>query len=309
MAWRLTDSLDEFLVAAGEHVRAQPVHNNLLLTVLDTLRQNGLSAYGHAPPVFGWHESAGRSVDGAVLQTPPYAVLAAALPPEPLEAAIGLLGALAARGLQPDAVNVLGSDETSLAAAWAAAAGGSTVVRLRSRLYGLAGLVPPDPYPPGGARVASADDADLLVSWHVAFAGEAAESVINPERTVGDRLSYQGLQLWELGGRPVSMAALSRPVAGVVRVVSVYTPPEHRRQGYAGAVTSAVSQAALDAGASAVVLFANLANPTSNALYQRLGYRSLTDRMLLRLEPGTPGPARAGQADVTERDAVSSWRA
>jgi predicted GNAT family acetyltransferase len=42
-----------------------------------------------------------------------------------------------------------------------------------------------------------------------------------------------------------------------------------------------VSQAALDAGAKHVVLFTDLANPTSNALYPRLGYRPVEDRIVL----------------------------
>jgi predicted GNAT family acetyltransferase len=61
----------------------------------------------------------------------------------------------------------------------------------------------------------------------------------------------------------------------------VYTPPDLRRRGYAGALTAAVSRAALDAGADEVVLFTDLANPTSNALYRRLGYHPLEDRIIL----------------------------
>jgi predicted GNAT family acetyltransferase len=70
-------------------------------------------------------------------------------------------------------------------------------------------------------------------------------------------------------------------VAGVVRVAPVYTPAELRRHGYAGAVTAAVTRAALDAGATDVVLFTDVANPTSNALYRRLGYRPVEDRVVL----------------------------
>jgi predicted GNAT family acetyltransferase len=81
------------------------------------------------------------------------------------------------------------------------------------------------------------------------------------------------------------MAGAHQPTAGVVRVAPVYTPSEHRRRGYGGAATVAVSQAALDASAADVVLFTDLANPTSNALYQRLGYRPLEERVVLRFEP------------------------
>ena len=97
---------------------------------------------------------------------------------------------------------------------------------------------------------------------------------------VDDRLSYRGLTLWEAGGQPVSLAGLTRPAAGQVRVGPVYTPPGQRGQGYGGAVTWAVTRAALDAGVTGVLLFTDLANPTSNALYQRLGYRAVSDRTM-----------------------------
>ena len=73
-------------------------------------------------------------------------------------------------------------------------------------------------------------------------------------------------------------------VTGMVRVGSVYTPPAVRGRGYAGAVTAAVSRAARDAGVREVVLFTDLANPTSNALYQRLGYRPVEDRVTFSFE-------------------------
>ncbi|NDZ98825.1 GNAT family N-acetyltransferase, partial [Streptomyces sp. SID10116] len=66
-------------------------------------------------------------------------------------------------------------------------------------------------------------------------------------------------------------------IAGQVRVAPVYTPADLRGRGYGGAATAAVTRAALDAGAAQVLLFTDLANPTSNRLYQRLGYRPVAD--------------------------------
>jgi predicted GNAT family acetyltransferase len=98
-------------------------------------------------------------------------------------------------------------------------------------------------------------------------------------------LAYGGFLLWEAAGGPVSLAGMTRAVAGVVRVGPVYTPPERRGAGYAGAVTAAISRAALDAGAEEVVLFTDLANPTSNALYQKIGYRPVSDRLVVSCSP------------------------
>jgi predicted GNAT family acetyltransferase len=71
----------------------------------------------------------------------------------------------------------------------------------------------------------------------------------------------------------------------MVRVGPVYTPPAQRGHGYAAGVTVAVSQAALDTGATDVLLYTDLANRTSNALYQRLGYRPVEDRLALSFGP------------------------
>ncbi|NEA23957.1 GNAT family N-acetyltransferase, partial [Actinomadura bangladeshensis] len=60
-----------------------------------------------------------------------------------------------------------------------------------------------------------------------------------------------------------------------------YTPAEHRRRGYGAAVTAAATTGALDAGADDVVLFTDLANPTSNGVYRRIGYRPVQDRVIL----------------------------
>jgi predicted GNAT family acetyltransferase len=146
--------------------------------------------------------------------------------------------------------------------------------------------MPPDPAPPGRARVATAADSGLLLDWLEAFHREADDhGGSDMQRTVADRLSYGGLTLWETGGAPVSLAGATRAVAGQARIGPVYTPPERRGRGFGGAVTAAVSRAAKDAGVAEVLLYTDLANPTSNALYQRLGYRPVSDSVQLLFLP------------------------
>jgi GNAT superfamily N-acetyltransferase len=283
MAWTVTRSIDEFLAAAGSQLRADPVMQTVPLTVLESLRQRGPSAFGDEAPVYGWHSSASGQIDGSFLQTPPYPILLAALPAGSAPDLIARLGSEV--GLPP-AINLPGTDEADFAAAWASATAGSVTATLRSRLFRLGRLAPPDPFPAGAARVAGPGDRELLIDWHVAFGAETGTGADVAERTVDDRISHAGLTLWEADGQPVAMAGSTREVAGVVRIAGVYTVPSGRRHGYGGAVTAVASQAALDAGASAVVLFTDLANPTSNALYQRLGYRPVAERVVLQLTPG-----------------------
>jgi len=279
MTWTLTDDLDAFLAAAGGFLRSRPVQNTIQLSAAETLRARGASAFGETGPLFGWWRSGTGEITAALLHTPPYPVLLTALPGD---AAGPLAGALAGCGRKLGGANAPEGDGAQFAAAWSRLTAASWQESRRSRLFRLGRLRPPVPHPRGAARVATTADRALLESWLTAFAQDVGDSPGRPADAVDDRLSYGGLTLWEADGAAVSLAGLHRAAAGVVRVSPVYTPPERRRQGYAGAVTAAVSQAALDAGAGHVVLFTDLANPTSNALYQRLGYRPVEDRVVLR---------------------------
>ncbi len=85
----------------------------------------------------------------------------------------------------------------------------------------------------------------------------------------------------------------SRPIAGMSRIGPVYTPPGDRRHGYGAAVTAAAARWALDAGARQVVLFVDEANPTTNRLYPRLGFRPVHEVLDLSFTPapvGASGP-------------------
>ena len=291
MTWELTDSLDEFERVAAPHLLADPARQTVPLSVLASLREAGLTRFGDSPPLFGWHRRDDGTVDGAVLQTPPFPLLLASAPDGSVAALFTVLSA--ERGL-PTAVSVNAAGEALLLDDWAAVtSGGTGTARMRSRLYRLGDLTPPNPFPAGAPRLADQADTDLLIDWHEAFRLEAEGA--GPEdarRTVADRLSHGGLLLWEADGNPVAMAGLTHTVAGVARVAGVYTPRAHRRRGYGGAVTTAASQTARDRGASEVVLFTDLANPTSNALYQRLGYRPVEDRVLLELSPAVTNAPR-----------------
>jgi predicted GNAT family acetyltransferase len=283
MAWTLTHDLDDYFAAAAGFLRSRPVQHTIQLSVAETLRARGASAFGEVAPLFGWWGSGTGETTAALLHTPPYPVLLTRLPAhsaEPLaEALVGCGRKLAGVTAQED-------DAAQFAAAWSRLTGVSSQESRRSRLFRLGRLRPSAPGPRGAARVATTADRALLESWLAAFAQETGENAGRPADAVDDRLSYRGLTLWEADGTAVSLAGLHRPAAGTIRVSPVYTPPRQRGQGYAGAVTAAVSQAALDAGADHVVLFTDLANPTSNALYQRLGYRPVEDRVVLRFLPG-----------------------
>jgi RimJ/RimL family protein N-acetyltransferase len=276
MAWELTEDVDAFAAVAGEFLRSRPVEHTVLLTLVDTLRRRGPHAYGPADPVFGLWRTPGGAVDGVLLQTPPFPMMFSRLPAEAVPAAVD---AVAGRTLS--GVNLLAADADVFVAGWRRRTGVAATVHMRTRLYRLGTLTPPAVPPPGKSRIARPDDRDLLLRWMPAFHDDIGERQADFAPAVDDRIGYGGVTLWEVHGVTVAMAMRSRPEAGTVRIQIVYTPPEHRGRGYGGAVTTAATRAALEAGAASVVLVTDLANPTSNALYQRLGYRPIEDRTVV----------------------------
>jgi GNAT superfamily N-acetyltransferase len=289
MGWQTTGDVSAFLTAAGGYLRRERARNTVLLTVGEQLRANparysGQPADGAAPgpsgqPLFGWWADQAGAVGGAFLHTPPHPLLLTAIPSE---VAASLATALADRPLS--GVNGYLESARAFAATWLAAAGGGPAAeRRRMRLYRLGELSWPDPAPEGAARVAAGSDAPLLTRWFTAFADEVHDIGAGEDHAavVRERLGYGGIVLWEAAGRAAAFAAVTRPVAGMVRVGPVYTPPALRGRGYASAATAEASRRARAAGAEEVLLYTDLANPTSNSIYQRIGYRAVEDRVVL----------------------------
>jgi hypothetical protein len=305
MVWSTTTVVEEFLAEAGEFLRAEPVRNSVVLTVTENLRVKAASAQpvvvgppqvsqnspGRRPapdrPLLGWwRPDVGPDlVAGAFLHTPEFPIFLTHLS---RQAATELAAELDTAGRIVLGVNAEEESAEAFVAAWRQRTGACAEVHRRMRLFRLGELVWPDPRPEGSARRAAQPDRDLLIEWLDAFVREVGDPPGQDHGAAADeRLSYGGMTVWEVGGAPVSIAGVTRTVARMVRVGPVYTPAGLRRRGYAGAVTAAVSRAALDAGARIVVLYTDLANPTSNALYQRLGYRPVEDRVVLSFAPVT----------------------
>ncbi|MFF3242293.1 GNAT family N-acetyltransferase [Streptomyces sp. NPDC002870] len=285
MTWQLTEDVEEFRRAADDCLTRDPVGSTALLTVSETVRRHGPHAYGNAEPArFGWWRDGnangdgnananGGHVAGAFVQTPPLPPLLGPMA-EPLARA--LARTLRAAGIGLSGVRGGEAHTYAFADEWAGAQGWTVDARLR--LFRLGSLTPQRPAPPGAARRATSADVPLAAAWMRAFAADIGDSSdADQTGNVSRRIADGCLYLWETDGQPVSMAARSPLLAGQSRVSPVYTPSGLRGRGYAGAVTAAVSRDALDAGAEQVLLFADLANPTSNALYERLGYHPLAD--------------------------------
>jgi predicted GNAT family acetyltransferase len=273
------DDATAFLAEAEPLLLADEARHNLILGIAGTIRD--------APDVYPlrslWLVRHGGGVVGAALRTPPYNLVHAR--PRSPEALDALAEAVAGEELP----GLVGAEPEvhEFAELWSRYAGVPGHTNMRQGVYALE-RVEPLPHVPGSARVASTDDRELALRWWIAFGEEVfhegGPGSEHAEVTLDHRLSSEtgGILLWEDEGEPVSLAGWGGPTPNGIRVGPVYTPPDLRGHGYATALTAELSQRLLDGrlfegGRRFCFLYTDLANPTSNAIYERIGYRRVAE--------------------------------
>ena len=258
---------------AGPVLLADEPRHNLALGILSFTLEHP-DVY---PELRGWVARERGAVVGAALRTPPYnLVLARPRRPSVLEAI--------ASAIEDELPGVVGAvpEVDAFAGLWAARHPVTATTRFDHGIYSLRTVVPPRGVE-GALHIAGVAERPLVLAWLTAFMEEALHGTDDPERierSVDARLGGAGsggIALWEVDGAPVSLAGFGGPTPNGLRIGPVYTPPEHRGHGYGSAVTAAVSQLALDRGKRFCFLYTDLANPTSNAIYMRIGYERVCD--------------------------------
>jgi hypothetical protein len=269
----------DFLAAAGPWLAEREAEHNLILGIAATARDNpGM----YLDPWFALVTDGNRPV-AAALRTPPWNLVLSEVD-EP--AALDLLVANLA-GAELPGVVAAPDVATGFALRWAAANGGRFTVGMEERIFELTELIPPLPVS-GAMRAATSDDRPLLIAWITAFAQEALgdDDASRVASQVDDWLTGRGrnLWLWEDGG-PRSLTGAGGETPNGIRIGPVYTPPDERGRGYASALVAAVSQAQLDAGRRFCFLYTDHTNPTTNKIYQAIGYRPVTDALRIDFHP------------------------
>jgi uncharacterized protein len=272
--------LAEFERAAGDFLRAREAEHNLILGICSNLRAAGSAfAMGQgtnaAPPYFAVIRD-GERVVGAALRTPPLNTILSAMD-DPRGADLVVADQLETRDLP----GVLGERGLAkrFADLWTARTGRRARVKTAERIFQLTRVITPRPTP-GRMRHATMADLDLVAAWFRAFIREALREEGDDARVTAEYwLTRPGrlLYLWEDDGRPVSMTGASGRTPNGIRIGAVYTPPELRGRGYASNLVAQVSQAQLDGGLRYCFLYTDLANPTSNHIYQEIGYTPVAD--------------------------------
>lgn len=280
----------EFLAAAEAALAQNEAANNLIYGLALRLAADPqrFEQLPYTPPPFLATVQEGGELVCAGLMTPPYRLVIFAQPeaqPRALPAAFDLLIAhLQDGGWRVPGVTVADPVGSLFAERWCAATGDGYAVELRLRAFELRAVDWPPVLPPGRLRKAVLEDAPLAHQWYCDFTTEAIPGDPLPTREGVERAIGEGsIYLWDDGG-PVSLAARGRRLPHGSSVGPVYTPSALRGRGYASACVAALSQAILDSGAHYCTLFTDLSNPTSNAIYQRIGYRPVCDYVEYKFE-------------------------
>lgn len=249
---------------------ADPVRNSVPYTVISA----AASGLMPIPPDSMWLRvvDASGALAGVAWRTPPHQL---GLSVMDASAAAAVADYCVRFDIDPPAVTATAPVAAGFLDGWTAAGRRWSQTR-GMRLYQLDTVKAPVGVA-GRARPARLDEVDLCIEWQAAFAAELDAESLGSEG-LRRRLAVGGLiWLWEVDGEPVASTSRTPLSAGVARVGFVYTPPARRRRGYAGALVAAVSAATLADGAVACCLYTDLANPTSNKIYQEVGYSPLTD--------------------------------
>lgn len=261
------NSAEEFLAATFSLRSKDPVLTNLLGSIA-----TGVVAGRTYDGYHWWIVEEDGHVIGAAARTLPHHLVLSPMSQE----ALATLATLICEQ-DPEFPGVAGTREVVNQAARAFNA--PFVEKMAMLIYVLDQLQPPAVS--GGARASQPSDTDLLLEWHQAFADEAGIITTRETEQLAAAIADGWFTLWEDHDVVVAFAGNAQLVSTeqhrIGRVGPVYTPPANRRKGYGAAVTAAVSKRLIDQGCNVVMLYTDAANPTSNSIYQQIGYQLVSE--------------------------------
>jgi uncharacterized protein len=281
-AVRVIEDAAEFLRAAEPLLLPNEARNNLIFGIAATI----VSAPDRYEEKRFWLVEDGAEPVAAALRTPPYNLVLAT--PRDADAVATLVD-----GIEDELPGIVGvrPEVEEFVRLWTERHEVEPRMLRRQGVFALE-RVQSAPDPPGAARTATQADEPLLLEWMADFAEEVLEEGdpgrVEAAKIVKQRLTAAdgGFLVWEDAGEPTSMAGWGGPTPNGIRIGPVYTPPELRGRGYATALTAELSQRLLDGGQRFCFLFTDLANPTSNAIYERIGYVRVGESAMISFEPG-----------------------
>jgi len=268
----------DFADQAANWLLQREAENNLLLGILPALITG---QYSFETPLYLATVEANDELVGCAFRTPPFHLGVTTMPAQGHAALIADVATVF-----PRLPGVIGPPASAqgVAQAWIAARGGHARLAMQQGIYELDHVTFPSNMPAGTTRIADSADAELLYAWAQSFVEDTGIPA-HDVHGLSDRLvAERSMMLWEDEGEPCCMAAVNGPTPNGIRVSYVYTPPAKRGHGYASALVAHLSQAQLEAGKLLCFLYTDMANPTSNRIYKKLGYRQVAESVEVVIE-------------------------
>jgi predicted GNAT family acetyltransferase len=266
------DDAGAFLARARDWLLRAEAEHNLVLSIAGQL-ESGRHEY--EAPILLLTVEGPDGIAGSAYRTPPFKLGLTRMPREAIPILVNEVAAV-----YPSLPAVMGPTDVarSFAERWSALRRVTVEAGMRMRIFQLDRVVLPAEPALGRMRPATSTDLPLATAWAHAFVDDVGQWAGSPDPLARRLIDEGRLFFWEgEGGTRVSMAAGMAETPTGVRIGFVYTPPDARRRGYASACVAALSQRYLDRGHRFCFLYTDLANPTSNAIYQRMGYRPVCD--------------------------------
>jgi hypothetical protein len=265
------DDWNAFAIAVGGFLEERETENGLFLGVLATLKKDPPGSKPFMTRVL---------IEGETIFAAIYRDLKVIVSRGPDEAVDSAATKLCALGV--DVLGVIGParEAERFAFAWAKERECVPFLAMDQRIYELTEVRWPAPML-GKMRPLLYPDLDLIAGWAYGLYTEAVPSETltreHARQKVEKRIGDGTLFGWDLDGRLVSMAGLTRPTRRTISLNAVYTPPPERRRGFATALVAALSEEGLKCGKEKCLLITDLSNPTSNSIYMKIGYRPVCD--------------------------------
>lgn len=274
------DSCEKFLGEAGELLYQDEPTNSLMLGLCEGMK----SAPPKNSPLLLRIVENDKTVSAAI-QTPPMNLVITYCEDRAL---VVLADHLKSVGASFPGVVGPAAESEFFAAEWTKLTTKKHRLGMGQKIYKLENVLFPQGID-GTFRVAKLEELEIVSDWLMAFAKESLPASDQRGENQWNALARaavekQNAHFWIKNDQPVSMAFASRPTKNGVTVNAVYTPPGFRKNGFASAVVAHLSQKLLDTGKNFCVLYTDLANPTSNKIYQDIGYREVADSKLFVFE-------------------------
>lgn len=264
-----------FLRVCGDYLGASEAQNSLMLGLCHSMTTGEMDVKN---PFF-LAITCGENLVTAAIQTPPNNII---LSYSQFDVSMDLATYLKEKGVEFPGVIGPSREAERFAQAWGSLTGKAPKLSLDQKIYELEEVLnAPDIQ--GTLSLGTMNHLALAIEWSWLFFQESAPNDIHAKagynNLAKNLIDKSQLYFWFLQGKPVSMACATRPTEIGISISLVFTPKEFRENGFATALVSRLSQHLLDSGKKKCFLYTNKANPTSNSIYQKIGYKYVCDSM------------------------------